>query len=256
MWLKIIPFGTLVVDVASMFNGLSHGRVASYYAPDERNEIRIALNALLVVAGDRVVLIDPGCADFLPARIRDEYRLHLPVPLNRILDGSGYSDNEVTDVVFTHLHFDHGSGAFRRVRGGLEKRFPKARYHVSRAHYEYALDPDPAEADSMFARFLKHAEPLHWLEDWKEPWMEFRYAQGHTRHMAVPVIHTPGSDTWFLTDLMPMAPFLERDVNSGYDLDPDLARREKVRFLDECSRAAELILFHEPEEAKVFYPCL
>ncbi|PID91040.1 MAG: hypothetical protein CSA96_10465 [Bacteroidetes bacterium] len=254
MQIRVIPFGTLRVDSHTMFSGLSGARLRSYYTPDGNGMLKIAMNALLVEASDRLVLIDPGCADFFPAKLANEYGLELRGPLDHVLDETGYCNEDITDVVFTHLHFDHGSGAFRRVRGTIEKRYPKAAYHVQKAHYDYALSPDPREEDSLFVKLLKYAGPLSWLEDWNADWMSFHRFDGHTHAMQLPVIHTPGADTYFLTDLVPMRPFFEADVTSLYDLDAGQVIEEKGSFLKTIKKGSVCILFHEPHEYRVFYP--
>ncbi len=88
--------------------------------------MKLSMNALLVKEGKQVVLIDPGTADFLPARLKQEYGFEMPVSLEEIMQESDLSVEEITDVIFTHLHFDHGSGAFKRVPGNIIKRFPNA----------------------------------------------------------------------------------------------------------------------------------
>jgi glyoxylase-like metal-dependent hydrolase (beta-lactamase superfamily II) len=254
MKIKIIPCGTLKVHAGEMHSNLPVDRISSYYEMDPEGYMRITMNALLVDSGAQVVLFDPGCADFLPSRFVASYDLEILVPLEQILKSTGYEAEQVTDVIFTHLHFDHGSGAFLRKPGRICKRFPNARYHVLKEHYEYARKPDKGESNSFTTFFFKYLDAIHWLEDWKEDWMEFGVFHGHTRAMVVPGINTGEGKTWYLTDLIPMRSFLEPDVSSGYDLDPGLALREKVDFLRGLPKKSELIFFHDPLTDRQFYP--
>lgn len=229
-------------------------RLREHYDIDTKGYMKLSMNALLVSLVDRVVLIDPGCADFLPARLASEYGLEIMETIEEQLDKVGYNVNDLTDVIFTHLHFDHGSGAFLRVPGKIVKRFPQAKYHVLKEHFEYAVNATQKESNTFFTSFLKYLDRIYWLEDWKEDWITFRIFNGHTRGMVIPVIKTSGGDTCYVTDLIPLELFLESGVYSGYDFDPELAKRDKLEFLEELNHSTRLILFHDPLKESMFYP--
>ncbi|MEN8156050.1 MAG: MBL fold metallo-hydrolase [Bacteroidota bacterium] len=250
----IISCGTLRVSAQEMYNGLSPERIASLYAVDRDGFMRISMNALLVDTGKQVVLFDPGAADFLPSKFTSAYGLEIPVSLEQSLEHLGYTSGEVTDVVFTHLHFDHASGAFVRKPGQIAKRFPNAKYHVLKEHYEYARNPDESEGGAFAMALFRQVDRIHWLEDWNADWMELKVFYGHTRGMVVPGIKSSSGWVWFVTDLIPMQGFLAPDVNSGYDLDRSLALREKREFLAGLPGGSEIIFFHDPLTDRMFYP--
>ena len=228
-----------------MIKPLNLDEIASKYAVDQEGYMKLPMHALLLEEANRKVLIDPGVADFLPMKLRREYGLEIPINLEQELSRIGVSAEQITDVVFTHLHFDHASGAFKRVPGNIVKRFPNARYHLLKEHYEYALHPDPFEADSFCTGLFKYLDQIHWLEDWDLEWMGFEVFNGHTRGMVVPVIHTKDGPAYFVTDLVPMEIFLKSELWCGYDLDPELQLLEKQRFLQKLAPKTRLILFHD-----------
>jgi glyoxylase-like metal-dependent hydrolase (beta-lactamase superfamily II) len=254
MKIHVLTCGMLRVDACEMIRPLSEEKIGSFYPVDAEGKIRLTMNALLVCHGRRRVLFDPGTAGFLPPRLRKEYGMEEGEPLEQQLEKLGVSGDRITDVVFTHLHFDHGSGALKRVPGSIVKRFPKANYRVCRSHFEYAKRPHRVEANSFFSSLLAKVGELCWLEDWEEEWIEFHYFDGHTRGMAVPVIYFPERTVYYLTDLVPMEIFLQPGIYSGYDLDPELAVSEKESFLKEVknyhsnpdSKTAQLVFFHDP----------
>ena len=249
----IIPCGLLKVKAEEMIKPWTREQIGTMYPVDREGYMRLNMNALLVIEEDRRVLIDPGTADFLPARLREEYGFEMPVPLEETLLKAGMGSEDITDVLFTHLHFDHGSGAFKRIPGNIVKRFPKARYHVLKEHYQYALRPDRVEASSFSTVFFKRLEKIHWIEDWEYDWMKFRVFNGHTRGMVVPEIDTEKGKIFFVTDLIPMEAFLEPEVYCGYDLDPELQVREKQEFLAQIEPGSRLFLFHDTLKESVFY---
>lgn len=236
-----------------MIKPLSVEAISLKYKVDQEGYIRLSMNALLIEKDDRKVLVDPGTAEFMPPKLRREYGLEIPIALEDVLFDSGLSPEQITDVVFTHLHFDHASGGFKRVPGNILKRFPNARYHVLKEHYEYAKDPDPFEKDAFCTGLLRYLDQIYWLEEWDIEWISFKKYYGHTRGMVVPVIQEMGETTYFASDLVPMEIFMDQWTWCGYDLDETLVHKEKLEFLLELTPRSSLILFHDPLKDSVFY---
>lgn len=253
MQTHIIPCGFLNVSANEMIKPFSTERISKYYNIDSNGLLRLSMNALLVIQGDQVVLMDPGCAEFLPSRLRKEYGLTISEPIEKLLQKVGYEANQITDVIFTHLHFDHGSGAFCRIPGQIVKRFPNANYHVLKEHYNYALRPDSKERNSFFTSLFKFIDGICWLEDWDQDWLDFRIFNGHTSGMVVPVIRSENGDICYVTDLAPMEIFLENGSYSGYDMNPQLAIEEKQEFFGSLKDNTQIIFFHDPLKDRVFY---
>ena len=253
MLINSVHCGTLKVHATEMIKPLERPEIAAKYEVDQEGYMKLPMRAILVEEDDRMVMIDPGVADFLPMKLRQEYGLEIPVSLEEELERLGQTPDQITDVVFTHLHFDHASGAFKRVPGNIVKRFPNARYHLLKEHYQYALHPDPFEAESFCTGLFKYVDRIHWLEDWDIEWMSFQVFNGHTRGMVVPVIHAAEGPVYFVSDLLPMEIFLQKELWCGYDLEPDLQLREKKKFLHNLTPLTRLILFHDTLKESVFY---
>ena len=250
---KIVPCGSLKVQAMEMVKPLTLEEIGSWYRVDAEGYMSLAMNAMLVIKGETKVLIDPGTAGFLPARLKQEYGFEMPATLEEVLLGLHVDPGEITDIIFTHLHFDHGSGSFKRVPGNIIKRFPNASYHVLKEHYQYALRPDMVEASSFTTALLKRLGKIQWLEDWDKDWISFEVFHGHTRGMVVPKIHSGKEPTYFLSDLIPMEIFLKPGTWCGYDLDPDLLLREKEDFLNGLLSRSRLVFYHDPLKESVIY---
>jgi len=253
MLINSVHCGYLKVLATEMIKPLERDEIAVKYPIDPEGYMKLPMHAILVQEDDRKVLIDPGVADFLPMKLRREYGLEIPFSLEEELSRIGTSVEKITDVVFTHLHFDHASGAFKRIPGNIVKRFPNAHYHLLKEHYQYALNPDPFEADSFCTGLFKYVDKIHWLEDWDIEWMSFKVFNGHTRGMVVPMIHTEDGPAYFVSDLLPMEIFLGKDIWCGYDLEPDLQLREKQEFFHDLAPKSRLLLFHDTLKESVFY---
>ena len=250
---KIVPCGSLKVQAMEMVKPLTLEEIGSRYKVDSEGNMTLAMNAMLVIEGENKVLIDPGTADFLPARLKQEYGFEMPATLEEVLLGMDVDPEEITDIIFTHLHFDHGSGSFKRVPGNIIKRFPNASYHVLKEHYQYALRPDRVEASSFTTVFLKRLGKIHWLEDWDRDWISFEVFHGHTKGMVVPKIHTGKEPIYFVSDLVPMEIFLQPATWCAYDLDPELLLKEKEDFLNRLPSNSRLVFFHDPLKESIIY---
>lgn len=253
MKMRIVPCGYLKVRASEMVKPLTVKEISRRYELDKEGYMKLAMNALLVEVGDISLLIDPGTADFLPAHLREEYGFEQAQTLEDVLLDMDVDPETITDVLFTHLHFDHGSGAFKRVPGNIVKRFSRARYHVLKEHYQYALRPDRVEASSFSTFFLKRLEKIHWLEDWDKDWMSYKVFHGHTRGMVVPVFHAGEERTYFMTDLLPLEIFLGPGTWCGYDINPELQLREKQEFLEELDPGSRLVYFHDTLKTSALY---
>jgi len=249
----IIPCGSLKVEAEKMIKPLGLDQIAQKYRVDKEGYIRLSMNALLVEKEGRKVLFDPGTADFLPLRLRREFGLEIPVSMEEVMSNVGIMPEQITDVVFTHLHFDHASGAFKRIPGNIVKRFPGARYHVLKEHYQYALNPDPGEADAYSTGLFKYLDRIHWLEDWDIDWISYQVSNGHTRGMVIPLIQSDDGKICFMSDLVPMEVFLDPALWCGYDLDQELMLSEKQTFMKENCQESTLILYHDTLKERIIY---
>lgn len=232
---------------------LSMDQISKQYEVDANGKIRMAMNALFIETGDRKILIDPGTADFLPSRLYREYEIEVPHSIEAQLEAKGLAVGDISDVVFTHLHFDHASGGFSRIPGAIVKRFPEARYHVLKAHYEYALEPDAFEADAFCTGLFKYLDKIHWIEDWDIPGIDFRVYNGHTRGLVVPSIQTNEGKVIYPSDLLPLGIFTDTELWCGYDLDKEVQLREKQEFLQALEPGTRIMLVHDTLTNSVLY---
>lgn len=248
MKIHLLNFGSLRVEPDIMILGIPMEKIVSRYPVDEYGLMKIAMNSLLVEHENRLVLIDPGCGDFLPKRILDEYGLEIPVPPEALLREAGYNEEDVTDVIFTHLHFDHGTAAFKRIPGNIIKRYGNARYWMSEIHYQYSLKPLEFEKNSFFSFVFRYIDNVNWLEQWDANWMSFQAFSGHTRNMMVPLIPGKNYDLLFVSDLMPMALLADPGSFSYYDIDKELQLEEKKSLPGSLDNPTLVILYHEPAD--------
>lgn len=115
----------------------------------------------------------------------------------------------VTDLILTHLHFDHAGGLVRRTPSGdLKPMFPNARIHLQRAQWEKARNPTLKDRASYLPEtvgFLATARDLTLHEGDVEvlPGLHLHRVDGHTRGQQWVEIRGGTEALFFPTDVVP-----------------------------------------------------
>jgi glyoxylase-like metal-dependent hydrolase (beta-lactamase superfamily II) len=228
-------------------------------APDALNRIRLATRCLVAVDGDarRVILVDCGLGERLdPRRTRyfavDRSGVGLDAGLARLSLGRG----DVTDVLLTHLHFDHAGGVTRRgADGRLELAFPHANHHLQRRAWQHAHAPTERDAGSFLSEdfeLLGHSNHLHLVEGEAElfPDVELIVSEGHTPGLQLPRFHGDGTHVTFCGDLIPTHAHLRPSWVMAYDLLPVTTLEEKKVLMAEALEDGGILAFdHDPDMA-------
>ncbi len=218
---------------------------------DARNRIPVALRCLLAEGHGRRILIDTGIGDRWDAKQRDIYGMERQAGQLLVeLADRGVRREDITDVVLTHLHFDHCGGACLDL-DGMTPTFPRARWWVQRQQWDWAHDPSERDRGSFrhddFAP-LATTGALELLAGPHEiaPGLRVTPVHGHTPGMQLVEFHTGAGTLVFLADLIPTVDHIPLPWVSGYDLNPLLTISEKRELL---SRAVAddylLVLQHD-----------
>ena len=153
--MKLIPIhtGNLKLDGGAMFGVVPKVIWGKSYPSDENNLCNWAMRCLLIVDGERRILVDCGIGDKQSEKFFANYHLNGDDSLERSLSALGFGLSDITDVILTHLHFDHAGGAIKwnADRTGYEPAFPNAVYRTSRRQWEWGTGPNQREK----ASFLK-----------------------------------------------------------------------------------------------------
>ena len=147
-----IETGNLKCDGGAMFGVVPKFMWSNKYPADENNLCDCALRSMFIVDGDRRILIDNGVGDKLSESEASHHNYLANTTLKGSLNKLGYDFEDITDVILTHLHFDHCGGSTRYKNGTkeLELSFPNATHWVSKKQWENYLNPNIREGDSYF----------------------------------------------------------------------------------------------------------
>lgn len=239
-----------------MFGVVPKRMWASLNPPDDQNMCTWAMRALLVETPNRLILIDTGVGDKQDERFRSHFLPHGPESLLGSLAEKGFRPEQVTDVLLTHLHFDHCGGALRidPASGAIVPTFPNAVYWSNQRHFDWAMQPNEREK----ASFLKeNFEPLQTMGllrmvDVRQnttfaPGIRIKFLYGHTEAMMAPLIETPQGKFLFPADLFPAQWHIPMPYVMAYDVRPLQTLKEKKRILDEAVQKNYILIFeHDP----------
>jgi glyoxylase-like metal-dependent hydrolase (beta-lactamase superfamily II) len=248
-----IATGTFSLDGGAMFGIVPWVFWSKLNPPDERLRILLAARCWLIQGNGKTILVDDGNGTKWSAKLKDIYRLdNTNADLLSSLKNLGVSRNDVTDVILTHLHFDHAGGSTMMNDGKLEPTFPRAKYYVQRKHWELSQNPtDKDRASFMSDDFmpLMDRRILELIEGEVElfPGIEVLVCNGHTAAQQLPKISDGNTTMLFCCDLVPTTSHLPYPYIMAYDVRPLVTLEEKKKILP---RAFEehwiLFLEHDP----------
>lgn len=250
MNIQVIDTGYFHADGGAMFGAIPKSAWSRRYPSDDANACVMAMRSLVVRTDDgRVVLVDNGAGD-KHLRQLGYYRFFGLVDLGAELRKRGIRPEAVTDVVLTHLHFDHCGYTTRRDEstGHLSLSFPNATHWVSRRQWENLLHPNALERDSYFIENMQAAADANSLrlldaDTSIHPAIELRLYDGHTPGQVVPYVHTEERTFVFAGDVIPLAASVSPEWISAYDTYPVTSYREKLRMLAEAAEKGQALIY-------------
>ena len=245
--------GRFKLDGGAMFGVVPRVMWEKHHPADEMNRIQLDLRCLLAEEGNRRILVDTGIGD----RWEDKYKQifaieRRPNQLVAELAEAGLTAESITDVVLTHLHFDHAGGALKQSEEGLVPTFPAARYWVQDQHWNWALEPTERDRASFRRddfQTLKDSGQLEVVEGLQEimPGLRVNPINGHTPGQQMVEFHTGAGVLVYCADLIPFASQVRAPWIMGFDLNPLLTLSEKKQFLSRAVEDAYVLVFeHDP----------
>lgn len=245
--------GRFKLDGGAMFGVVPKVLWQQKHPADDRNRIDLDLRCLLAESPGRRILVDTGMGERWSAKQQDMYALvRRPNQLVAELAEAGITRESITDVILTHLHFDHAGGVLRTGPDGLEPVFPSARHWVQKRHWEWAAHPSERDQGSFRDEdflALKEKGNLQLVDGVAEimPGVRVTPLSGHTPGQQMVEFATAAGRVAYVGDLLPFLSQVHVPWIMGYDLNPLLTVTEKRQFLTRAAEDGIILVFeHDP----------
>jgi len=223
---------------------------------DARNRIPLGMRCLLIEHPDALVLIDNGVGNKENEKFHSIYGVENspigsvgPTQLESALAEAGFSPDDVTMVINSHLHFDHAGGNTKRDESGaITLSFPNATYVVRQGEWDWAHRANERTSASYFPHnFDPVAESgrLELVDSDAEllPGVQLRHTPGHTPHHQG-ILLTSGSERLFyVADLAPTVAHVPLPWIMGYDVEPLVSLETKRRLWAEAVSESWTVVF-------------
>lgn len=255
MKLYSINTGHFKLDGGAMFGVVPKSIWQKLNPADENNMCSWAMRCLLIEVGKRLILVDNGMGNKQDEKFFGYYYLHGNDSLDKSLAAHGFHADDITDVILTHLHFDHcgGSIAYNSDRTTLSPAFKNAKYWCHPKHWEWAVNPNPREKASFLKENIlpiQESGQLNWMTEETViiPELKQLVVNGHTESMVLPLVSYKDQQILFMADLIPSVGHLPIPYVMGYDVRPLDTLKEKTDLLNQALNNNWLLFFeHDPK---------
>jgi glyoxylase-like metal-dependent hydrolase (beta-lactamase superfamily II) len=257
MKLYSIDTGLFKLDGGAMFGVVPKSMWNKINPSDENNMCTWAMRCLLIEDGNRLMLVDNGIGNKQDEKFFGHYYLHGENTLDSSLARHGFSKDDITDVLLTHLHFDHCGGSIIREGEKLVPAFKNATYFSNEDHWNWATQPNDREKASFLKENIlpiKESGQLKFIytsqqqgprlaETGFTEGISLRFVNGHTNAMMLPQIRYKGRTIVFMADLLPSAGHIPIPYVMAYDMFPLTTLQEKKSFLTEAVEGNYILFF-------------
>src|SRR5947209_5156266 len=249
--LTVLSDGNDRADGGAMFGVVPKVLWSKRIEADEKIQIPVGLNSILVRTGDHHVLIETGIGPKLDDRMRQVFEPQ--EKLMRSFEQAAVAPEDIDIVINTHLHFDHCGWNTVRENGRVRATFPRAKYFVQEGELEHAhlqLERDRVSYLTDNYDPLVESGQMQLLRGNQEivPGISVEVFPGHTRDMQAVILQSGGKTACYISDLIPTSAHLEVNWVMGFDLYPLETILSRKRYYSRALPENWLTMFtHDPE---------
>ena len=241
------------LDGGAMFGIIPKPLWDKQVTPDDLNRISMVTRSLLLVSEERKILVDTGNGTKWEEKYKNIYNINTDrYSIEKSLGKYQFSAEDITDVICTHLHFDHIGGNTKLESGKVIPTFPNAKYWMTKENWKLANHPSQKDAGSFIEQDWKVLAENQMIEivDGKESFIdgvETYLTYGHTPGLLHPIISDGSKKLFYGADIFPMVAHIPISWVMAYDVQPVLTIQEKQRLLPQMEHEEWILFFeHDP----------
>ena len=241
------------LDGGAMFGIIPKPVWEKKVSADELNRVTMVTRSLLLVSDEKKILIDTGNGTKWEEKYKQIYDINTDqYNIEKSLGKYGFSSEQITDVICTHMHFDHIGGNTKIKSGEVVPTFPNAKYWISEENWKLANHPSQKDAGSFIEHDWKVLAENQMIEiiDGREPFIEgieTFVTHGHTPGLLHPIVSDGSNKLFYGADIFPMVAHIPIPWVMAYDVQPVVTMEEKQKLLQKMEREDWILFFeHDP----------
>ena len=241
------------LDGGAMFGIIPKPVWEKKVSADELNRVNMVTRSLLLVSDEKKILIDTGNGTKWEEKYKQIYDINTDqYNIEKSLGKYGFSSEQITDVICTHMHFDHIGGNTKIKSGEVVPTFPNAKYWISEENWKLANHPSQKDAGSFIEHDWKVLAENQMIEiiDGREPFIEgveTIVTHGHTPGLLHPIVSDGSNNLFYGADIFPMVAHIPIPWVMAYDVQPVVTMEEKQKLLQKMEREDWILFFeHDP----------
>ena len=241
------------LDGGAMFGIIPKPVWEKKVSADELNRVNMVTRSLLLVSDEKKILIDTGNGTKWEEKYKQIYNINTDqYNIEKSLGKYGFSSEQITDVICTHMHFDHIGGNTKIKSGEVVPTFPNAKYWISEENWQLANHPSQKDAGSFIEHDWKVLAENQMIEiiDGREPFIEgieTFVSHGHTPGLLHPIVSDGSNKLFYGADIFPMVAHIPIPWVMAYDVQPVVTMEEKQKLLQKMEREDWILFFeHDP----------
>ena len=249
-----VVMDSFLLDGGAMFGVIPKSLWEKKIPADDANRIPMAARSLVIRGNGKTILVDTGIGDKLTGKFKEIYGIRaIASSMDGRLAQYKLAAADITDVVITHLHFDHAGGSTTITNGDVVPTFPNAIYHLQKSQWELASHPSIRDQSSYIKdnfiplldqKVLRFTEgPIENFFDG----IDLIVTHGHTRGQQHLLIKGENQSLFFCADLIPTSAHIPIVWHMGYDNHPLDIMKEKETILSQAIAENWILCFeHDP----------
>ncbi|AZB43986.1 MBL fold metallo-hydrolase [Bacillus sp. FJAT-42376] len=199
--------GVTHLDGGAMFGVVPKALWSKKYPVNERNQIELRTDPILIQANGKKFLVESGIGrGRLTEKQLKNYGVSEESKLEESLQSLGIAPAEIDFVLLTHMHFDHITGLTRDIDGQLHSVFPNARIITSDVEWDEMRNPNIRSKNTYWKENWKAIEQQ--VEPFREkieiiPGITMIHTGGHSSGHCILLLEDQGETAVHMADLMP-----------------------------------------------------